>query len=437
MTSIPSSGTNGVSRAPSVEQVKASLPDGETPMDILNAIMAGDSNVVVTEQSKVPLSTPITEEPQVPRDMPEPPKQTLKEETPSDEVEVEKTLTESLLELDKPDNNVGKNISNLRKAKEKLEKELEDARKALETKESELTKYQTGEILPEVLFEKEQRIQELEKYEAIHGLKNSKAFRQKYIEPINETKAKLVELGKEYSVSEEVMERAIGITDRRELNRFISNNFDDLDGIEVKKMVNDIQGLMRGAREAELDSKNVLKELEETQSALEREAYQKRVNQISTTAKKAWTKNLLDIRKEGKFYEYIPKEEDPEYNEKYVTPITKMASTEYGKVVARLGELGLKDLPEDLADALAQMVLRGVASENAAHTRHAAITEAEAILESTKRRSSYARPAIGGGFGGGITPTSNTPKKETPDDIVNNLIATGIERANQKARTSR
>lgn len=424
---------SAVSVKPSAATILKNLPTGETPMDVLNNIMqrgepepfnpqkVADNIRAEREQAADNLPDPI--HPQSPDSVdsnvasPLPPEELIPEPQSS------KPSTEDLLTLK---DNAAENFKKLRTSLSETKKALKEKEDALLAKQAALEEYETGKKVPDFVFEKEKRIAELERFEKLHSLKTSREYTDNYIKPIEAIKEKLHAIGKEYEVPEEVVDQAIGITNRRELNKFLRDHFEDLDAIEVKRLVDEAQGLSRRAQEAEMEPAKVLAEMQQKSEALYREQELERRKHIADNSRKAWMDSLTMIRKEGKAIELIAKPDDTEYNAKYVEPITKAAATEYGKIVSKLGELGLKDLPDDLAFALARMTQLAHASAVSLETRSKALDTVENVLRNTQRMNRFERPPVGEAYAGG-NGALMAQKPETREDRVQSLINKGRE----------
>lgn len=305
---------------------------------------------------------------------------------------------------------------NFKKLRIKLKETLKTHQEVQQEKDravKELDKYKTGEIVPEVLQAKEQRILELEHYEKLHNLKMSKEYQEVYIKPLTATQEKLQQIAADYNIPEEVINQALEINNRADLNKFLSEHFDDLGALEVRQLVLQAKEIKTKAKEAESAPAKALQDLHvEHQRVMEVKTKQRR-NKIAETSKQTWVNSLLNIKAENAVPELIARADDPEYNEEVVMPRLTAASVEYGKIITRLAEAGLEDLDPDLGYALARMAQLAHVSAAAIATREAAIKYATDIENNTKRTRSYNRPPIGsasGVSGGGASEAPSSPK---------------------------
>lgn len=332
--------------------------------------------------------------------------------------------------FDEDSNPIAENFKKLRTKLKETSTTLRSTIEENEKTKKELEKYRTGEVVPEMLQEKENEIARLSTFEKLHNLKMSKAYQEKYIKPLTENRNKLSEIAKDYGIPEErtkeFIDTALNLTNRADRNRFLSEHFDEVGALEVKDILNKISETELGARAAENEPAKMLEELEhEHQKILEQKSKEK-IHYIKEKSQNAWVKSLLNIREEGVMEELIYKENDPEHNERWATPIVTKAAQEYGKIVTMLAECGLESLPDDLAYALARMSQLAHASAASAYTRTAALKHATEIEENTKRTNGYMRPSIGspGSGGGGVEARKPSSPLEAADVLLNSVLRT-------------
>lgn len=316
------------------------------------------------------------------------------------------------------------NFSKLRGTLKETKKTLQTKAQEAEELKSKVEKYETGEIIPEVLKEKESEIQRLSYYEKLHNLKFSKEYKEAYIKPLDDLRGKVNEIAKDYNIPEDVMEEALNLTDRRELNQFLSSHFDDVDTLQVKSLITDMQAVKAKAKEAEGEPAKAFKALQEEHQKIEEIKSATTRNKIADTAQNGWHKSLMGIRKEGKILELIRRESDSEFNTKVVDPILSAASSEYGKMVRLLADSGLVDLSDEIADALAKTVLLAHASAISIETRNRAMKEAEDLRTNTQRNNPYMRPNVGGGTGSTSNPSEKQPSstKEAASSLLQKVM---------------
>lgn len=292
---------------------------------------------------------------------------------------------------------------------------------------AELEKFKTGEVVPDLLQEKENEIARLSRYEKLHNLKMSPAYQEKYLKPLGTNQTKLKEIAKDYGIPDEHLDHfvndALSFTNRADLNRFLSDHFDEVGAMEVKDLISKTKDLQGAAREAEKEPVKMLQEIESEYERVKEIRHVERVNQIRDRSKDAWTKSLQQIRAEGRIEELIFKDNDPEHNEKWAKPIVTKAAQEYGKLVTMLAtECGIENLPDEVAYALARMTQLAHASAAAVETRNAAMQYANELETNTRRTSGMVRPPIGSAGAGSNTGAAR-PAPASPTEAAEHLIS--------------
>lgn len=359
-----------------------------------------------TEASKV----------EYPTDAPKPPK----EEPPKEEASPEGETQE-----DEPKNTTAENFRNIRKSLNETKSQLKEKENTLTQLQAELESYKKGEALPDVIKEKEDRIAELERYEKLVSLKTTKEYQEKYIQPILSIQNKLTEIAKDYEIPEEIMVQAMTINNRAELNRFLANHFDELGASEVKQLITQAKTLESEAKEAEKEPQTALEKLVAESKKIQEDKRRQQREALRTKSKDGWVESLLEIKNEGRALELIHREGDDEHNTKYVKPLLDKAAVDYGKLIVKLAENGLEELPPDLSKMMAKMCLLAHASSVSIDSRYAALQHAEELETNTKRTSQYYRPPIGASYGGGGVSPSKPPSspKEAADVLLNSVLA--------------
>ncbi len=303
-------------------------------------------------------------------------------------------------------------------------KETESTLKAALAEKEELKqqveKYTKGEVIPEVLQQKEARIAELEHYEQLHNLKGSAAYKEKVAKPLEIKQTRLNAIAEDYGVPATVMTDALNFEKESELNGFLSAHFDGVGALEVKKIITDMKDLQAQAVEMERTPAQTFAQMQAEQAKINDAQEQERVAKLGSSSRNGWINALTKIRKEGRALELIRKEGDNAHNEKYVDPILKQASGEYGKFITALAKAGLKELPEEVGNALAEAVLLAHASAVALPTRNEAMRQAEELQKNT-RYNNLIRPSVGGGVVTGGAPAA--PRAAlTPQEVAANQM---------------
>lgn len=285
-------------------------------------------------------------------------------------------------------------LKGMRKIIRKVNTELESEREARLRAEAEVEKFKTGEAIPEVLKEKDQRIEELSHYEKLHGLKLSPEYQQKFVEPYNNTIARAAQLAKDYGVDDEVIQEALHIENKRELNSFLRSHFDEVGTLEVRNLVDAARNISQQAQAAEQKPQDSMVKLRGEFQVQQREREEKRVTTIQDNAKNGWRESVKELASSGEYPE-LTRNGDPEHD-RIVNEVTTAAAAEFGKMVTLLGQGGVRDLPADAAKIMAKRYLMsqaaGIMSKSRAHHH----SRSEELLSQSRRTAGMIRPQIGG-----------------------------------------
>lgn len=406
------------------------LPDGNSPMDIINSIVSRGSPDLESKERSEFITKANDEAKQVaevvPQNTVEVPEKIAPTVLPTVEppAEVEEVEADDSTEEANPVKDKYKSLKKTYFDTKQQVKEKEARVKALELEVEEIKQ---GRVVPDSYKEILARNQELERYERLHALKTSKHYAETFVKPIEEVRSKITEIAAEYSVPEYVIDDMLNTESRRELSQMLSENFEQLDAVEVKGLIDKAKELTRNARDAEMEPAKVLREMEESNRITRQEEDIKRKQGIISKASSAWQRSLTDIRKEGVLLELIPNPSDSEFNKNFVEPITNAAAQEYSKAVNMLADAGLQELPDELAYYLSKLTATAHASAVAAETRNRAVNDVNKLLETTKRKNAYYRPTLGSSA---ATTASTRPKVETTSDRADALIQAGLKYAN-------
>lgn len=299
----------------------------------------------------------------------------------------------------------------------KVRKEFHETKQTLKQKEEELAavqeklkQYETGENFPELIKEKDKKIAELSKYEKVVALKVSDAYKEKFVKPIQTAKNKLKEIAEGYGIAPEHIQEALSLKSVKELNSFLSENFDPVGALEVKQLISSIKDTEKAAVAAEQEPQESLQSIEQEYEEVRQQQRRQEIEKISKSAKSVWVETLSEVRKEGKIRELIPSDIDDEHNEKVVSPIVEKAGQQYGAMVRALADAGMTNPPKELLKAIAKMVPLSIASSFAIEARERALEEAEAIKANAVRTHKYIRPNVGGGLPGSGRTEAPGPK---------------------------
>lgn len=304
-------------------------------------------------------------------------------------------------DIDLPNTPAAENFKKLRGvvkaerlAKRELEAKLQETAQRLES-------FEKGEVVPEIIRAKDERIAELEPYEKMLNLRMSPEYQDTFVRPAITLRKELERLGGDYGLPPEIMHQAVGIENRKELNQFLSRHFDDIGGLEVKRVIQELQDLGEKAIEAEKQPETALQALKSQFIEHQEKEKADRARTFEAVAKSAWNDALEKTKEEGAYQELILHPTDKEYNKNVVEPIQYKASTQYAALVKKLSQNGLKTLPPDLATGLARMVLLSIGGALTIDAKSKAEATAQEVLQHTKRTNGYIRPSIGSSNGAG------------------------------------
>lgn len=302
---------------------------------------------------------------------------------------------------DLPANSAPENFKKLRGITKSLRVEKRELESQLKTLSNKVEKYEKGEVVPEIIRAKDERIAHLEKYEKMVDFQNSREYQETFVTPSIRLREKLHKLGTDYGIPAQVMDQAVNVENKKELGAFLSSHFADVDALEAKQIITELHDIARKSNEAEQNSEQSLQQIRQNYLENEKQETAKRVSVFENTAKDAWGKALEKTKAEGAYKELILHPTDTDYNKKVVEPIQYKASVQYGALIRKLHENGLKTLPPELANGMARMVLLSIGGAITMDAKVKAETTANTLIQNTKRTNGYVRPVIGGQNGAG------------------------------------
>lgn len=315
------------------------------------------------------------------------------------------------------DNNpAAENFKKAREAIRNERKQVKTITKEFEAVKSKLEKYEKGEIVPEIIKAKDQRIQQLEPYEMIVNGKLSEEYQELVANPIKEKSGALNKLAQDYQVPENIqaqlIERIVSTDNEKERNALITKYFPDAIGAtKVEGLVRELHQLGQTALDLEKKPVETMQGIQSQYQAKKAREAEVVASQFESVSKSAWNKSLEKTAKEGLFNNLII---DPTNTEasKIAESNQHRAAIQYGALVKKLHENGLKTLPEDLAIGLARSVklsIGGVGLAKELQAAHARIAE----LEGTNGMiATYFRPGVN--TNGGGRPVANLASEKGP-----------------------
>ena len=343
--------------------------------------------------------------------------QEANEETPEVKEDSSEENTNKLLDM--VDKKKPTKEDSMREARRKIAElnttvtQREEAARELEER---IKKYETGEALPDIIREKEDRIAALERYEKLHNLRVSPEYQEKYVAPLAALSDKAAQIAVDYQVDPEVLNKAITIENKKEQNEFLRNYFDDVGALEARGVLDEIKKLTIDASIAEQEPQEAFKKLQEEAARANAIREQNRLANMQKTARDGWIEALTEVKAAGNYPELIMTG-DPD-NDKYVKPILEEASKEYGKFIQLMGAKKMAELPPQAAKILAQRFLLAQATSVAMSSRNHHYERSQEILENTKRRQSLVRPAVGASNVSSAPPPSRPKGVEAAADAL-------------------
>lgn len=314
-------------------------------------------------------------------------------------------------------------IKKMRSALKNATQQVKSHSTELEMLRKKVTDYENGLAVPEVTAAQLARIEELEKYEKLYNLKATPAYREKYVKPIEEEKAKLQSLAKDYGVTEEVLNAAFNAPTAAETNRILSQSFqDDVGALEAKSLLRNIKKIQSEAQEAEKEPVQTFSRLQEESDRIMQEKRQRANEAIVHTSKDAWSEALLSLREDNRFPELVYREGDTEHNEKYVRPTLTKAGQEFGKIVKTLAQNGLTEMPKDLGIAMSRMCQLAHQAGILAHHREQLANRVAELENLLGIKNGLDRPGVNS-TGGGMVTSNQTSRGVGVKNAARNVLS--------------
>lgn len=324
-----------------------------------------------------------------------------------------------------PDAELNPKAEDFKKVRSALKKSVTTAKELLQQKtelETKLQKYDSGEELPPPVKDLKDKVARLEPYEHLLNLKTSDEYQETFVKPLQESTDKLKAIAADYGVPSDVMEKAAQITNRRDLNAFLLSHFDEVGALEAKEVISNIQKIRTNLAQAEAEPSKALERITQERLQLKLQEEAKRKSSIAETSKNSWASALLSIRNDKKIPEITPKDNDPEFNTKWVEPITRKASEEYGKFISYLGENGLKNLDPEFGKGLATTTVLATVASTALARADALEQELRELRANTERKNSMLRPNIGASRGGAASGAASSSRPSSPQETARALL---------------
>ena len=322
-------------------------------------------------------------------------------------------LTEDKERKSKKKSTTAENMKNLRTAlqseKEKsslVEKELNELKAKIE---------QTGGIddLQREVQEREERIKQLEPYEQMLGLYQTPGFKEQYYDQVDGLVAQAKKIAGDYEVSEDVIDQAVRITNRKELNQLLGSYFDQYGVGEVRQAILEAQGIVSERQKLEknpVQARNEIIEFMKNNQKKEHEAAQKA---LTSSMKDAWGSILTLYSQGDNAIELLREVPGNEEHNQLRSSMLSRSSEEFGKVVGVLASHGLKRMPEAVAKALAARFQLGEVAAHAINRNRGLEAKVTELQSELGRVNGYTRPS---GRSGKVDKSAPT-EPQTMDDI--------------------
>jgi hypothetical protein len=280
-------------------------------------------------------------------------------------------------------------LSSEREKREALELDLKTATDKLE---------QSGDVeqLRSELEAKDKRIAELQKYEGLLGLKQSKEFREKYIDGVDSLLKQAQDIAKDYGVGDDVLKQAIKTGNRKQLNELLLQHFDTVAIGEMYPIIKDMQGLLIEKRQVEDNPAQAHEQL--IKAAQDKDKAEKVTSRklVTASVQEAWVDvtNLYSAKEGGveALQEIVGNDEHNQNR----AQLLEESSAEFGQLMGTFVQNGLRKIPLAQSKAVAaRFQLAAVAGQMI--EENIELRERVAALEKKQSKTtSYRRPMSAG-----------------------------------------
>lgn len=319
------------------------------------------------------------------------------------------------------------NIKGLRNA-------LKTEREKIDTLETELK--QTKDKLEHVgdveelrgqLEEARKEVEQLKKYESLVGLKQSKEYKERYIDGVDNLVKQAQEIAKDYEVPNEVLQQLVSTGNRRDMNRLLAEHFDTIGAGDIRPVILDIQKLLIEKKKVENDPSKAEKDLLEAAKTKEKKEQELARRDLESVVQSGWADIATLYSGKDSAVEPLKEVSGNESHNKTRTEIMQRAAKDYGQVMGILVKHGLRKLPEETAKAFAA---RFQLAEVTGHL----MAQNETLLEQNKelrtklgKYSNYTRP-LSSGNSVQRGSSGDSPKDIPAKDIAATVFASAAEK---------
>lgn len=302
------------------------------------------------------------------------------------------------------------NIKNLRNALKSSRDRVSELELELENKNKELERLSEIDDLKAQLQEKEERLQQLKSYEDVVSLYGTEGFKEKFYDSVDTLREQAVDIASDYGVDEDVIDRALQISNQRQLNDYLSNYFDTFAVQDIRGIIKEAQQIITDRQKAESEPARA-REILLTNVAKRKEAENIQARKIlNTVGTDAWNDMAAAYSNKESGVALLQEKQGNKTHNALRESILKSASQEYGKTLAVLAQNGLKELPPTVARAMASRYQLGEAAAHAIVQAESLRKENQSLKEELKKFTDYNRP-LSSGRGNTVTPGNSSELK--------------------------
>lgn len=300
------------------------------------------------------------------------------------------------------------NFKNLRNALKASNFRVSELETELKAKEEELKKLDSVSELEAQLQEANSKLEKLQKYEDIIGLYGTEGFKEEYYDKVDSIKSDIMDIARDYGVEDSIIDKAIQITNQRQLNEFLGQYFDVYSVQDIRKNIKEIQNILEAREEAE---NNPVKTREYllTNFAKKKDAMDKQAREnIKLASMSAWTEMSETYSNPTSGVDILQEKRGDKNHNDTREGILNTASQEFGKLMAMLTDNGLKSLPSNVARALASRFQLGEVAAYAIVQSEGLKKENDELKAELKKFTNYSRPLGNAGSSSAISGKTST-----------------------------
>lgn len=333
-------------------------------------------------------------------------------------------------ELDKENN-----IKNLRTAAKSARTENQTLKSRVAELEGKLAEQPSVTALTTQLNEAKQRVQQLEQYEVLFALQDNPEFKAKFIDGEKGLTGEMKTIAKDYGVEESIVDEFLTLTNRREIDEFLSENFDseqarqDLKALKQKR-----DGLQRERKEFEKKPGESYAQFEARKAQKETELLGQRDAHYTRIKNEGWglaiAKNA-ELPNDQKIYELVEIPGKKDHNEKVVRPTLNGAKSMYEQGLAHI-EKAIRTksvLGPKFTEWFSNLCLQATASQMINTSRLGLHRKYQEMVAEQNKQRSMERPGLS--TGSRSTSSEGTKKPRDGKEVAANIFQSVIEETQQ------